>query len=272
MLLHELLNEANANMNFQWDPGDDEKFRAFAGMIKKNNGIYYSDKQRWFLQKKYNWTKPEVGMGFRDDIKGMKDYFNIDMKPDEKAIGASGYVAWAAYGGKSIRPVSWYFVCDDYGVVAQYKLKYKGDMRKGTGPDPSKTQLLWKRDDKLAQPAIDALKKERTDREEEHKKELAALPPSHHVGKVGERIRNQMANIEASFGPKQGAYGSYYVTKLRNDNGDVLVSFGNEIGKRGDRVKISYRVKKHSQDPKTGEPNTLISHVKAENVAGILRQ
>lgn len=272
MLLHELLKEAGKpGMNFQWDMGDDEKFRTFASMIKKNNGIYYSDKQRYFLQKKYNWNNPGL-IGFRDDVQGMKDFFNIDLQPGEKALAATGMVSWAGYGARSQRPVTWYFVCDDNGVVAQYKLKYKGDMRKGTGPDPSKTQLIWKREDKPARAAIDALKQEKQDREDERKKELASLPPSKHVGRPGERIRDEMLEVEASWGPQSGAFGSYFINKMRDKDGNVLVNFGNRVGNRGDKIKASFRVKKHDIDPKTQQPVTIITHLKFQNIADLLRQ
>lgn len=257
------VNEAGG-FNFS-NENDAEIARNFGGLVKSNNGLFKSAKQAAFLKRKYGWdiagpSDPKWGGGFRDDV---KKFFGIDLQPGQKAISADGYVRWADYGSKSVRPVTWYYVVDDLGVVAKYKLGYKGSMRGGTSPDPAKTKLEWKRPDNVDTSALQGDMKNHSDEKAKQDAANAATAAAgSHLGSEKDRVRGTTATIEGVWGPKEGAYGSYYINRLRDDAGKALLYFGNALGQKGDKLSLSFTVKKHDKDSRTGEPVTIINRPK----------
>ena len=251
--------------NFNWNSdGDSDIYRSLGGMVKNNNGLYKSSKQAAFIKRQYGWDKTVSDYHtFRDDINGMKNYFGIDMKPGQKAIGAEATTVWSTFGGKGIRPVMWYFVLDEFGVVAKYKLKFVGDMRSGTGPDPKKTVKEWERDLNVDTSALQADQAVADKAKAQKDAENAAIAAKgSHVGQQKERLRGVPVTVEGVWGPKEGAFGSYYINKLRDNEGHGLLHFGNKLGNTGDKINITYTVKKHDKDSRTGEPITIINRPK----------
>lgn len=243
--------EVELKEDFYWENDwDSEQFRNFSSLVKYNEGIFKSNKQAKFLLNK-------LKNRLRSDADSLKNFFGIDANSNEKAILITGYAQWSRYGAKGTRPVTWAFVLDDYGVTKKYKIKYRGDMRKGTSPDPSKTQLEWSRNESAAKPLIQKLK----DEEKEQAKAVAATPQGKHIGNIGDRT-NFEGTVEMSFGPKYGAFGEYYINKIRTSLGDAILNFGNAMGNKGDKIKFKATVAKHDTDSRSGEPITLVKRVK----------
>lgn len=242
---------------------DGEMYKSLASLVKYNDGIYKSPKQRYVLEKK---IKDQA----RTNKAELKNWFNVDLDDDQtqKAIVVKGMASWAA-GIKGQRPVSWVFVLDDLGVVKKYKLKYKGDLRSGTAPDPEKTQLEFQRNDNTITSKIDDFRNQETsDKEEREKKakEKESKPKGKHIGSTGEKI-SVSGTLELSSGPKYGEFGEYYINKIRTDDGDLILNFGKSLGNKGDKIKVKGTVKKHSTDSITGEPITVVGRMKlAEKV------
>ena len=275
MFLHNLFE------GFNWaNETDGDVAKTFGGMIKNNGGRWNSAKQRNFILSNRspiagrNWTDMMAQGGLSDQQKQaetVKTLFNIPMKPGEQLFSSDGYAQWAA-GPRGIKPVSWKYVVDDKGVVAKYKLKFKGEMRGGMSVDPSKTIKEWERDPNIDTSYLDKEEQEIATAKAQKAAEIAAQPKGQHVGKPGDRLRGQEAVVQGVFGPKHGNFGTYYINVLRDKNDNVLVNFGRPAGKPGDVLKdLSYTVKSHSTDQRTGGPTTIIGRAKYQNVADILR-
>lgn len=251
---------------FYWtSESDSEIYRTFTGMVNNNNGLYKSSKQAAFVKRHYGWGAAEntYNNTFRSDVAAMKNFFGIDLEPGQKAIGAGATAVWAKYGSRGQRPISWYFVVDDFGVVAKYKLKYVGDMRQGTGPDPKKTTKEWQRDPSVDTSALTADMAAAGQAQAQKDADNAVIAArGKHVGQEKERMRGVAVTIEGSWGPKTSDWGSYYINKMRDPDGHALLHFGNKLGNTGDKINITYTVKKHDKDSRTGEPITIINRPK----------
>jgi len=240
--------------DFTWhSENDGDLYGSFSGLIKNNQGIFKSAKQAKYFSR----------FEGRTDTDALKKFFNVKLFPGERAIDVSGSAVWAR-GARGMRPVTWIFILDDLGVVRKYKLKYKGDMAKGTGPDPKKTALEWQRED--ADDAVRAFKQSAKDLRQADATAAADASANQgiHVGDIKERIRGQAATIEKIFGPLEGQFGMFYVNRIRTSEGNLLVYFGNQLGSDGEAITIDFSVGKHDKDKRTGEPSTIIKRPKVK--------
>lgn len=261
------VNDMFEALDFTWTGDDGEIYRSLNGLVKNNNGIYKSSKQQGFIHRQYGWTLPsflnpsgQTYGRFRDDAAMLSTNFGVTLQQGQRAIATSGIARWAP-GPRGHRPVMWMFVLDNDGVVAKYKMKYAGDMRGGTHVDASKTVKEWERDPQAAAPAIQQLQQDAQQAQAAQAAAVASQPPSKHMGNVGDRLKGVDVEVTASFGPKPGAYGDYYINKLVTPAGEQLVYFGGRMNK-GDKMTLAFTVKKHDTDQRTGQPTTIISRPK----------
>lgn len=233
-------------MTFNFNSESDGNFYStLSSLVKKNNGQFKTAKQAQFLTKMLRRERGDLG----DTVRCVKSNYGVDITETQYIVTLGGYMQWAEYGTRGIRPVTWVFVMDDQGVVAQYKLKYIGDMRQGTSPDPSKTQLLWKREGELTPLVFEA-------------PVVAEEKQSQYVGLVGERIELK-AKVKAVIEFQKRKFHYYdssvgYLTKLDVDGNDVIY-FG-QLGDKGDEFVVKATIKEHGM--RDGRKQTMISRPK----------
>ena len=226
-------------MSFEWETEyDNETFRQLSGLIKKKDGVFASYKQASFL---FGDNSPFQS---RDDASSLKTHFNVDITSNEKAIQASAYVRWAA-GARAFRPVTWFFVIDEKGVTKQYKLKYKGDTKSGTAPDPTKTELLWSRPEGLDFSHLTPPPKEDID-------------PGKHLGEVKERLVWDLTVIKIiERGTDQFGRTGWLTVMEDQDHNTVFYNGNFRTVITGDNIVFKATVKKHIES-KDGKNVTVI--------------
>lgn len=128
-------------------------YRSFSSLTKFNQGLFKSEKQASFLTRKVFRKQTEASA-----IDNSK-FYNVPLKAGQYLFVVDAQMRWAEYGARSVIPLSYIFIADDHGIVAQYKLPYKGNLRDGAYPDPSRVKLLWERaaDVQLPAPAVKTL-------------------------------------------------------------------------------------------------------------------
>jgi hypothetical protein len=207
---------------------DQDTHSTLTSLIKSNDGQYKSVKQADFLNKRF--TRENLW----DSESAMKN-FGIQLTADQFMVSTNAYVRWVGYGTKSVRPVTWMFVMDQHGVVAQYKLGYVGDMRGGTSPDPAKTTTVWQR-------MAEVVALQRPVEPE--------VQPSEHIGTIGERMTFKGVIVSvAEFERAKFHYydsGVGYITRV-NVNGNDVVYFGTFGLERGAEVEFKATVKEHGE-------------------------
>ena len=252
MLIKELglnVKKLLINEEFDWNTEwDNDTARQLNSMIKYNNGLFKSEKQANFLFKSERnpWD-------LRDDTENLKKFFNIDVRMGEKAVSVDGTAVFSNYGARGVRPVTWYFVVDEYGIVRKYKLKYKGNMRDGTAPDPSKTELLWSRPEGLDTSHLVV--------DPNAPKEPQPGENSEWVGEVSKR--QQFTGEVLFIKPFTSNWGSSYITKFVTPEGNLLTVFGGNWKTqvtKGDTKNFVGTVKKH--DEYQGTKQTILNRVK----------
>jgi len=199
------------------------------GLMKTNQGLFKTAKQANYLFPMYCKARSF------DTIESVKTNFGIDLTPGQCIVNVDATTSWASYGTNSIRPVSWMYVVDKYGVVAEYKLGYKGTMREGTYVDPTKTKLVWNRT--CAVKELEPVA-------------VAEKVPSKHVSYVGRRIEMEctVKKIRTYNKPKFHYYDSSvgYMTVMENA-GNVVIYWGAfDDVYEGDTIKIRATIKEHS--------------------------
>lgn len=83
-------------------------------------------------------------------------------------------------------------------------------------------------------------------REEKRAERKAEDMKSNAVGDVGQRLV-LLGEIVSSFFKDRGYGDGYWITKIRTNNGDLIVNFGREIGPRGKQMKFKATVKRHNE-------------------------
>lgn len=199
--------------------------RTLSSLVKFNNGFFKSKKQAQFILTNKKW----------EDCTWLNidwNSFSIDVPKGTKVFNTSGMTAWASYGAKSLRPVTWVWVLDKFGVVGQYKLGYKGDMRSGTAADSEKTKKIFERDSTLNKPQF----------EEDEEKEVST---SKWVGTLGQRLEFEALVAEVrTF--TSGPYEGVTITTLSDGDGNLFNLWG-EIASPGEKIRIRATVKKHTE-------------------------
>lgn len=248
-------------MNFSFASSfDSDFFRSASGLIKGNNGCFRSSKQRWMLTQSgrvlppWNASDAKTYSGLTEaDVAVVKTLFGIDAKVGQKGFMTNGVAAFG-YSGMSDRPVSWFFLTDEYGIVGKYKLKFRKGAQGGWMPLPASTEAVWVR------PADATLTKF-----EEPKPE--PIEVGAHVGKEGKReVFELTIDSIKNLGYRQIAYnvgGDCYVTTMRDAANNVVKTFTflGENVKVGDKVRLKATVKSHGYF--RGRCETVINRCRA---------
>lgn len=233
-------------MNFEFSSSfDGDMYKTLSSLVKFNNGQFKSVKQAAYLTKMIKRHREGL-----DAVDSVRRNFGIDMTETQWIATVDAYMRWTDYGSDSYRPVTWVFVMDEHGVVAQYKLKYVGTMRKGTSPDPTKTQTLWQRVGEVV-----PLEKTEVIAVEEKQSE--------HVGSVGDRtvVRGVVKSV-IEFERQRFHYydtGVGVITRLDVDGSDI-VYFGSLGADKGDIVEVKATIKQHGEYK--GRKQTVIARPK----------
>lgn len=231
MLLSEILQEYGADYpQYQWDHKDDERFKTLSSLVKYNNGVWKSAKQRDFL------TGPKGIMGGdsknsghqRRDYESMKNWFGVeaDPKKNQFVIQTAGSVAWAP-GKKAWKRFEWMWVLDDYGVVKKYKLGFEETGPGSSGVDKKKTKLEWERKGKIDTKAFDDSAKDKANADAaKDKAKKDAADKSQYVGKPGEWIDDKIVKIEKMVDLGEGNFGTRWMTIIKDEDGNTYNYFG----------------------------------------------
>ena len=236
--------------NLEWgNDTDKDIFMSLKGLVNKNNGVWKSTKQRWFVTNKLIYPDD-----MRTNRGKCKEWFGVDFNPDdgEKFVTVDAIARWAAYGSKSQVPVRYGFVIDDYGVSKYYKIGNKGNLRDGAQPDPSKTKLEWERPENVD---VEHLLPDPEEEKKRKKKEFlgkVGLGDGAYVGEEGERL--EIGEVELVVSKMvdsyqvayNAVYDKYWNMYKRTEDGAVIYHTGKESPlEKGQKAILTATVKKH---------------------------
>ena len=265
MRLQEVINEA-----LEFYGKEKDIFMSLKGLVNKNNGVWKSDKQRWFVTNK---------LLFPDDLRAnkaqVKDFFGVDIDPDagERLVTVDAVAIWA-HGAKGQVPVRYGFVLDDYGVKKFYKIGNKGNMRDGAAPDPSKTKLEWTRPENVD---VQHLIPDPEEEKKRKKKEFlgkVGLGAGEYVGDEGQRI--EIGEVELVISKLVDSYevaynvgyDKFWNMYKRVEDGAVIYHTGKESPlEKGQKAIMTATVKKHLISKK-GDRVTVVKIPKFKDISG----
>jgi hypothetical protein len=237
---------------FQWSSHlDEDAAKTVNSLVKYNNGVWKSAKQRAFLTSSRGlFNDSPNNLFFRKDYPFLKSNFNVDAEAPQYVIQVEGIMRWADYGAKSVRRVGWMYVMDQFGVVKKYKLgyDYSSDGR-SSGIDKSKTKLDWERPKDAKTDHLESQEKDMAAAKDAQSKENAS---KEHLGEVGKWINDVEVTIKkvADLGP--GDYGERYATFMVDSSGNNLVYWGypkiqgGAEEAAGKKFGLRAKVKKHA--------------------------
>jgi len=220
---------------------NDEVYRSAQSLVKFNNGVFKSTKQRDFLIKAF--LKHE-GSFFG------AQYAGVTPDNEEKTVLFSWWVSFADYGYRSKRQVGKLFLYDKYGITQVYKLGWVCPARGSSYLDPEKTKLEWER------PEVDA---SHLDVVEEVKEEVKT---SEWQGTVGDKI-----DVTAKVVLKRdffSRFGSGLMYKLKDQDQNEYTWFTQHLLEDGATYRIVGRVKEHSEYQ--GRKSTVLTRCKYDLV------
>jgi hypothetical protein len=224
MRLHELLVEDILEEGFQWDyPEANEVSKTFETLIKYNNGLWKSTKQRDFL---LGNRSPLNFCNIEDNL----SHYNLSAPDGSTAFKADGTAVWAE-GPRGRRPVSFVYVTDKNGVFYKAKLGYKeapGSRGRNMIVDPSKTEIVWKR---AAGVALS-----------EPKPTEPTEPTGDFVGEKGQRLALTLT-VKKCISLGWGQYGERFLTIAEDTNGNTF--FLSTRQEEGAVLNLTATVKDH---------------------------
>jgi hypothetical protein len=245
-----------------------KRFISLQGLVNKNGGNFKSHKQAKFIR---TWASNR-------DTEDLKDYFfftDEDVpKEGEYVIEIDAYFYYGNYGVRGLRPVTYFYIMDAYGVARKYRIRYEGNMRDGTAP--KSCELEWERTTVTYEPEpseIAALKSKETDVKAPEPKpepeETKEEPVSEWVGTVGKRQQFTATLVFSKW--IDTAYGSSLLMIFKTEKGNVLKTFYKGYSddildmEDGETYTFNAGVKEHSEY--NGEKQTMIQRItKVKNV------
>lgn len=220
-------------MSFNFDTrGDEELFMQSCGLIK-NEGFFKSAKQAAFLSRGHKFAAEAFSL------------HGVPVKVGQRVATVHASTRWADYGARSVIPMMFIFVYDEFGVVARFKVPYKGNLRVGAYPDDSRTQVQWVR-------SADAVVPEYL-KPAEPTEAAPIVSVSQYIleGQSGTRIK--LTGVVKSIRQFTGASMHYYDNGLRTvttvDCGGNIVTYFNSLAdaKVGDEVEFVATIKGWSE-------------------------
>jgi hypothetical protein len=259
-------------MTFQWASSQDEDLaRTFSSAIKYRDGFFASFAQAKFLNRLPAGFLP---CGPFAIIKAhMKAAFGVDVEPDQTVVQIEGMSNFGSYGVKGLRPSTWIYIIDNLGVVAKYKLKYVGDMRSGTRPDPKKTVLEWTRT-VTTEPAWNS-KEEQQKREAIERAIKVAEERKDWIAPVGMKLTNLKVKFVKLLDGGPGQWGYNWTSIFETEDGNTIfwhgvpqVKVGDEFNRveEGTELLITVLTVKKHVSTKKGTPATVINRPKFQLV------
>jgi hypothetical protein len=246
-------------MNFQWSNETSQDLaKTFSSAIKYRGGFFASFAQAKYLLNAQTFQR-------RTDAASLKSFFNVNIQPGQMAVEVGGYSQFGNYGTRGIRPSTWYYVIDQLGVVAKYKLKYKGDMKTGTCPDPTKTILEWTRTS-TETPAWNSVE-EQAKREAADKAIAKTNREKSWLGAEGTKLAEDFpVKLVKIIDGGPGAYGYNWTSVFETQEGDTiywhnLPPFGTNEGyaQEGDEYVITRMTIKKLITNRKGIKGTVIN-------------
>jgi hypothetical protein len=196
----------------------------FQGLVNKNNGLFKSKKHSNFVLKNTDT---------RNDAEYMKKHFGFDSLDTDHVVNVSAFYVFADYGSRSKIPVEIFFVLDEFGVKAKYKVGGNGNMRDGWAPNPKKCKLQWERPEDAELPVWEEVKPE-----EDTRPDL-------------EEGRYKLSGVVKSTKVAFTDWGSSLKMLLELDNGNrvygTVPSSIDEVDP-GDRISLTGTVKRSDDD------------------------
>lgn len=234
---------------FDYSSGKDQDTHRTIKGLMKNNGIFKSMKQRWFLLEK-SWKHEKVGSAggiykSPSDVKKLRNIKGVEM--GEYVVDVSAFMKFGKRGaGQGTRRVEWGYVIDDVGIREEYKygFEYK-DGGNWSGLDHSKIKKLWtrKEDDKVKEFRAQVAQED-MDRDKQEAESAGKLKASEWIGDVGERIKGHYIEVlRKHYFDTQ--YGESSITVMKDQEGNMLQHFGRNQLKKGDSKTVDFTVKGH---------------------------
>lgn len=245
--------------NFHYSSTEEEDVgRNLGSLIKYSDGFFKSEKQAAFF-KTARWSRIDR----RTDKENLKNYFNVEIEDGQYAISVGGMMSWADYGTNGYRPVTWYFVMDDLGVVRKYKLGYVGTLKSGTSPDPKKTKVEFERTASAKKPdwaSDENLEKSKKEKEQKAADLADKRSKMSHLAKVGEKIENIEVTVAKIIDRGYGEYGQEWLTIFKtSDNNLIYWNNRPKDADEGTTLTIKKTTVKKEITTKAGDPAIVIT-------------
>jgi len=253
---------------------DSDNHRTLENLIKSNNGIWKSTKQRWFLTKSWGYDR-RIGEG-KDPIfssgshvKQMRGISGV--KKGEYLVEINAYMVFGKRGaGQGTRRLEWGYVIDDVGVREKYKYGFTySDGGHASQIDLSKTKKEWTRQENDEVEAFrEIVAQEDMNQKKKIQADIAQLNKSGYIGVIGERVKDlEVEVVRQHF--FETRFGQSSITVMKDEEGNILQHFGRNNLKKGDKKKIDFTVKGHEQAEinkwnKVAYKFTAISRVKGK--------
>jgi len=238
---------------------DSDNHRTIKGLIK-NNGIFKSMKQRWYLLEK-QWAYNKVGSSRGEgegkiealvqkpsDLKRLRG-ISTEVTTNDYFVEVNAAMIFGKRGaGQGFRRLEWGYIIDDVGVREEYKYGfnyYEGGSRSEI--DLSKTKRLWKRkEDQSVQDFRDQVAQEEMAKKEKQAASMAELKASEWLGVIGERMKGiEVEVLRKHFFETQ--FGESSITVMKDRDGNMIQHFGRNRLKKGDKKKVDFTVKGHEK-------------------------
>jgi len=247
-LTEENLLQEQGRFNYN-SPADQETHRTLESIIK-NNGIFKSGKQQWYLLNK-RWAYWKVGgkgdVLFRSaaDVKKLR---GVNVQNGDYVVEVGANVIFGKRGaGQGTRWLTWLYVVDDAGVKEKYKLAYKYEQGGAAGLDLSKTKREWTRPKSDAEEEfMQKAAQDRLNQEQKIKAGEAQLKNSQWIGVIGERQKD----VEVEVLRKhwfETRFGGSSITVMKDKYGNMIHHWGQNDLNKGDKSVIDFTVKDHEK-------------------------
>jgi len=224
---------------------DEENHRTLESLIKSNNGIFKSTKQRWYLLEKA-WKSDKLGSTHGLDWSALK-HRGFKAKDGDYLVEVNAMMVFGKRGaGQGTRWLEWGYIVDDAGVREKYK--YKFIYREGGnagGLDPNGTKQEWKRQDTPAVAEfLELVAQEDMARDKKIKASNAELMKSDYIGVIGERVKGvEVEVLRKHF--FETMYGTSSITVMKDKDGNMIQHFGKNMLKKDEKTTIDFTVKGH---------------------------
>jgi hypothetical protein len=219
---------------------DQDNAFCFNGLIK-NNGFFKSAKQRDFLLGRVSQDQDDSAHVI------MGTYRGITVESGQRVFDVCGTMTWADYGRKSHRRCEQSYVFDQHGVVAKYKLHFVYEDGKSS-INPSKTELVWKRDFSKEAPVL-----------------VAEVKSNEWIGNVGDKkvvFSGKVKNINWYAGQVGWTKTMTMFINVEDFDGNIIVwkSSKSVDIQEGEAVMFEGTIVKHSEY--RGKKQTIVNRCK----------